>query len=29
MAEATGATLVTRDARLASTTGHRARVEVV
>ena len=29
MAEATGATLVTRDARLARTTGHRARVEVV
>jgi predicted nucleic acid-binding protein len=29
MAKATGATLVTRDARLASTTGHRARVEVV
>jgi predicted nucleic acid-binding protein len=29
MAEATGATLVTRDARLARATGHRARVEVV
>jgi predicted nucleic acid-binding protein len=29
MAEATGATLLTRDARLARTTGHRARVEVV
>ena len=29
MAEATGATLVTRDARLARTTGHRARVELV
>jgi predicted nucleic acid-binding protein len=29
MAEATGATLVTRDARLARVTGHRARVEVV
>jgi predicted nucleic acid-binding protein len=29
MAEATGATLLTRDARLAQTTGHRARVEVV
>jgi predicted nucleic acid-binding protein len=29
MAEATGATLVTRDERLARATGHRARVEVV
>ncbi len=29
MAEATGATLLTRDARLARTAGHRARVEVV
>jgi predicted nucleic acid-binding protein len=29
MAEATGATLVTRDARLARVSGHRARVEVV
>ena len=29
MAEATGATLVTRDARLAQATGHRARIEVV
>jgi predicted nucleic acid-binding protein len=29
MAEATGATLLTRDAKLARTTGHRARVEVV
>ena len=29
MAEATGATLVTRDARLATVSGHRARVEVV
>jgi predicted nucleic acid-binding protein len=29
MAEATGATLVTRDARLARSTGHRARVELV
>jgi predicted nucleic acid-binding protein len=29
MAEATGATLLTRDARLAGATGHRARVEVV
>ena len=29
MAEATGATLVTRDARLARAGGHRARVEVV
>jgi len=29
MAEATGATLVTRDARLGRATGHRARVEVV
>ena len=29
MAEATGATLVTRDARLARASGHRARVEVV
>ena len=29
MAEATGATLLTRDARLARATGHRARVEVV
>jgi predicted nucleic acid-binding protein len=29
MAEATGATLVTRDARLAWSTGHRARVELV
>jgi predicted nucleic acid-binding protein len=28
-AEVTGATLLTRDARLARTTGHRARVEVV
>ena len=28
MAEATGATLVTRDARLARATGHRARIEV-
>ena len=28
MAEATGATLLTRDARLARVTGHRARVEV-
>ena len=29
MAEATGATLLTRDARLARANGHRARVEVV
>jgi predicted nucleic acid-binding protein len=29
MAEATGATLLTRDARLARAGGHRARVEVV
>jgi predicted nucleic acid-binding protein len=29
MAEATGATLVTRDARLARSTGHRARIELV
>jgi predicted nucleic acid-binding protein len=29
MAEATGATLLTRDTKLARTTGHRARVEVV
>jgi predicted nucleic acid-binding protein len=29
MAEATGATLLTRDARLAGATGHRARIEVV
>jgi predicted nucleic acid-binding protein len=29
MAEVTGATLVTRDARLARVSGHRARVEVV
>jgi predicted nucleic acid-binding protein len=29
MAEATGATLLTRDARLAGASGHRARVEVV
>jgi predicted nucleic acid-binding protein len=29
MAEATGATLLPCDARLARTTGHRARVEVV
>ena len=29
MAEVTGATLVTRDARLARAAGHRARVEVV
>ena len=29
MAEVTGATLVTRDARLARATGHRARIEVV
>jgi predicted nucleic acid-binding protein len=29
MAEATGATLLTRDARLARSAGHRARVEVV
>jgi predicted nucleic acid-binding protein len=29
MAEATGATLLTRDARLARSTGHRARVELV
>jgi predicted nucleic acid-binding protein len=29
MAEATGAILVTRDARLARAAGHRARVEVV
>jgi predicted nucleic acid-binding protein len=29
MAEATGATLLTRDARLARVSGHRARVEVV
>jgi predicted nucleic acid-binding protein len=29
MAEATGAALLTRDARLARATGHRARVEVV
>ena len=29
MAEVTGATLVTRDARLARAGGHRARVEVV
>jgi predicted nucleic acid-binding protein len=29
MAEATGATLVTRDARLARATGHRARIELV
>ena len=28
-AEATGATLPTRDARLARATGHRARVDVV
>ena len=29
MAEATGATLVTRDARLARATGHRADIEVL
>jgi predicted nucleic acid-binding protein len=29
MAEVTGATLLTRDARLARATGHRARVEAV
>ena len=29
MAEATGATLVTRDARLARATGHRAHIEVL
>jgi predicted nucleic acid-binding protein len=29
MAEATGATLVTRDARLARTNGHRARIDLV
>ena len=29
MAEGTGATLLTRDARLARATGHRARIEVV
>jgi predicted nucleic acid-binding protein len=29
MAEVTGATLLTRDARLARSTGHRARVELV
>ena len=29
MAEVTGATLVTRDARLAQANGHRARIEVV
>jgi predicted nucleic acid-binding protein len=29
VAEVTGATLVTRDGRLARATGHRARVEVV
>jgi predicted nucleic acid-binding protein len=29
MAEVTGATLVTRDVRLARATGHLARVEVV
>jgi predicted nucleic acid-binding protein len=29
MAEVTGATLVTRDARLARATGHRARIELV
>ena len=29
MAEATGATLLTRDARLARAAGHRARVEVL
>jgi predicted nucleic acid-binding protein len=29
MAEATGATLLTRDARLAQATGHRARIELV
>jgi predicted nucleic acid-binding protein len=29
MAEVTGATLLTRDARLARATGHRARIEVV
>ena len=29
MAEVTGATLVTRDARLTRATGHRARVELV
>jgi len=29
MAEATGATLVTRDTKLARTTGHRARIEVL
>ena len=29
MAEVTGATLLTRDARLGRATGHRARVEVV
>jgi len=28
-AEVTGATLVTRDARLAQAAGHRARVEVL
>jgi len=29
MAEVTGATLLTRDARLGRVAGHRARVEVV
>jgi predicted nucleic acid-binding protein len=29
MAEVTGATLITRDARLARATGHRARIDVV
>jgi predicted nucleic acid-binding protein len=29
MAEVTGATLLTRDGRLAGTTGHRATIEVV
>jgi predicted nucleic acid-binding protein len=29
MAEATGATLLTRDARLARSAGHRARVEPI
>ena len=29
MAEATGATLLTRDARLARSGGHRARVELI
>jgi predicted nucleic acid-binding protein len=29
MAEATGATLLTRDAKLGRATGHRARIEVV